>query len=173
MSKPQNQVKTSTPKSESPSSTPEEPETQAVEGAPQEEAPQPTETKEELAVAETPEEPKAPDAVAIRAALGVLLQAYAASPEADPSVADGDALITITASLRMGGNAPVIVEEQRLLRDLLVDPGLVTAPEDFEAALRLMLFPIFKAVQREANRKMSEQLDIRLPGAKGFVPITG
>jgi len=91
----------------------------------------------------------------LRKAALVLYNGYALMDEPDMTIDDSDLMLDVTITLRIGKNHPVIVEEHRRMQAMLANPDVASAPEEFEIALRQILLPLYKEVQRATNASMA------------------
>ena len=90
----------------------------------------------------------------IRKAAFCLAQAYAMDERPDPDLPVTDITLDVNITMRVGPGNPLIIHERRTLRDILNDPGVVSAPQEFEVVIKQILMPLFKSVQRETSRLM-------------------
>lgn len=93
----------------------------------------------------------------VRKAALCLAQAYAMDERPDPDLPETDITLDVSISMRLGPQAPMILHERRTLREILSNPDIVSAPQEFEAAVRQILMPLFKMVQRETSRRMEKE----------------
>ena len=107
---------------------------------------------------EETEEPevKRPSPQEVRRAAHCLAQAYALDERPDPDLPESDIVLDVSISMRVGPQAPLIIHESRTIRDILCDPDIVSAPQEFEATIRQLMLPLFKAVQRETSKRMED-----------------
>lgn len=90
-------------------------------------------------------------------AAAVLAKAYSTMGEADDRANDGDIFLNVSIGMRLGKSEPIVVEESRSIRAALVSPGIASAPEEVELALRQILLPLLKAVQMESSRRLRDE----------------